>query len=306
MKNKGFTLIELLMVISIISLLSSVLFSYVGSVRAKARDSVRVSDMRQIGTAAKLYYEDKGDIPESIEVLVETGYLSAEPRDPKTGDKYKFYSTTTSSGKKLFTASATYENVFTTNADGEQVNQNVGVVVGDDLSITDVCILLEGMNIYPNCTVAGDSNDQVIDVTIGHRSGGVSINNEDNISDCSEDQINKTCPSNTPNGCYCGGGKYANGLIWQYPNPDIAINWYDAKTHCESVGWMLPTIDKLEEAMIDQFNNNGDNPGGFDYVGYWSKDFYNISSAWVCMNDGYTHRIDIPFDNQFMHVRCVK
>ena len=37
----GFTLIELLMVISIISLLSTVIYSYTNETRARARDSVR-------------------------------------------------------------------------------------------------------------------------------------------------------------------------------------------------------------------------------------------------------------------------
>ena len=58
--NFGFTLIELLMVISIITLFSSMFFGFVDSARAKSRDAVRLSDMKQIGTAANLYYEDKG------------------------------------------------------------------------------------------------------------------------------------------------------------------------------------------------------------------------------------------------------
>jgi prepilin-type N-terminal cleavage/methylation domain-containing protein len=85
----GFTLIELLMVISIITLISSMLFSYVGSANAKSRDSVRLSDMKQINTATTMYYEDKGEMPISIGVsngidtsktLVGAGYLSAEPK----------------------------------------------------------------------------------------------------------------------------------------------------------------------------------------------------------------------------------
>ena len=54
-KTKGFTLIELLVVISIISLLSSVVLSSLSSVRSKARDARRMSDLRQIKIALELY-----------------------------------------------------------------------------------------------------------------------------------------------------------------------------------------------------------------------------------------------------------
>jgi type II secretion system protein G len=61
--NQGFTLIELLVVISIISLLSSVVLSSLNSARAKARDTRRMTDMRQIQTALELYYDMNGRYP---------------------------------------------------------------------------------------------------------------------------------------------------------------------------------------------------------------------------------------------------
>ena len=51
---------ELLVVISIISLLSSVVFASVNSARAKARDAKRRSDLRQIQTALEFYYDKYG------------------------------------------------------------------------------------------------------------------------------------------------------------------------------------------------------------------------------------------------------
>ncbi len=54
--NRGFTLIELLVVIAIIGLLSSVVLVSMQGVRAKARDAVRVSDLKQIQLALELYY----------------------------------------------------------------------------------------------------------------------------------------------------------------------------------------------------------------------------------------------------------
>lgn len=62
-KQPAFTLIELLVVISIIGLLSSVVFASIGSARAKARDARRMSDMNEIAKALELYYADHGAYP---------------------------------------------------------------------------------------------------------------------------------------------------------------------------------------------------------------------------------------------------
>ena len=61
--NKGFTLIELLVVVAIISLLSSIIFASLGSARAKARDTRRMADLRQLQTALELYFNDVGRYP---------------------------------------------------------------------------------------------------------------------------------------------------------------------------------------------------------------------------------------------------
>jgi len=61
--NQGFTLIELLVVIAIIGVLSTLAVIALGNARAKARDSKRMSDLKQIGTALELYYTDHGNYP---------------------------------------------------------------------------------------------------------------------------------------------------------------------------------------------------------------------------------------------------
>jgi type II secretion system protein G len=61
--NHGFTLIELLVVISIIGILTTLLAANLNSARSRARDAQRKSDMRSIGTALRLYYNDWGTYP---------------------------------------------------------------------------------------------------------------------------------------------------------------------------------------------------------------------------------------------------
>lgn len=62
-KTKGFTLIELLVVIAIIGLLSTLAVISLGNARAKARDSKRISDIKQLQTALELYYNDNSHYP---------------------------------------------------------------------------------------------------------------------------------------------------------------------------------------------------------------------------------------------------
>jgi type II secretion system protein G len=57
-KSKGFTLIELLVVIAIIGILATIVLVSLNTARQKARDSRRVSDLRQIALALEMYYDD--------------------------------------------------------------------------------------------------------------------------------------------------------------------------------------------------------------------------------------------------------
>ncbi len=62
-KQQGFTLVEILIVVSIIALLSSVLFASFSQARAKARDSKRVQDLLEVQKALELYRAKNGIYP---------------------------------------------------------------------------------------------------------------------------------------------------------------------------------------------------------------------------------------------------
>jgi len=62
--KKGFTLIELLIVSTIILILASVVLVNMTSARAKARDSARASNLKELQTAIDLYFENNYHYPE--------------------------------------------------------------------------------------------------------------------------------------------------------------------------------------------------------------------------------------------------
>jgi len=126
--KKGFTLIELLVVISIIGILATLVTANLNSARSRARDSARKSDLRNIQTALRLYFNDKGFYPTnnvSGQILGcgsggdtacdwgdewsvgSTVYMTALPKDPTEGESYKYELGTDGD---TFTLSACLEN----------------------------------------------------------------------------------------------------------------------------------------------------------------------------------------------------
>ena len=82
--EEGFTLLELLIVMTIIGLLAAIAVpAYVSNVRS-AKEAVLREDLHTIRTAIDSYTVDKQKGPQSLDDLVQAGYLRAMPMDPIT------------------------------------------------------------------------------------------------------------------------------------------------------------------------------------------------------------------------------
>ena len=84
--KQGFTLIELLVVIAIIGLLSTLSILALNSARARARDTKRITDVRQIKQALEMYYNEFNSYPTSLTTGAAIGsttvYMKAVPTPP--------------------------------------------------------------------------------------------------------------------------------------------------------------------------------------------------------------------------------
>ena len=81
-RHTGFTLIELLVVIAIIAILAAILFPVFAQAREKARESVCVSNNKQMANATMMYSQDyDGIYPMAYGYYNGTGWLY-----PYTGD----------------------------------------------------------------------------------------------------------------------------------------------------------------------------------------------------------------------------
>jgi general secretion pathway protein G len=82
--EQGFTLIELMVVMLIIGVLMAIAVpNYIAAVKA-AKESVLKEDLHVMRQAIDSYTMDKQKAPQSLQDLVEAGYLKSIPQDPMT------------------------------------------------------------------------------------------------------------------------------------------------------------------------------------------------------------------------------
>ncbi|MEK7800014.1 MAG: prepilin-type N-terminal cleavage/methylation domain-containing protein [Acidobacteriota bacterium] len=82
--ERGFTLIELLIVIAIIGIIAGIAVAQLRTTPQRAREAVLKEDLYAIRDVIDQYFADKGKYPESLDALVEDGYLRRLPVDPIT------------------------------------------------------------------------------------------------------------------------------------------------------------------------------------------------------------------------------
>ena len=86
-KDAGFTLIELLIVMTIILILTAMAIPmFKGSIK-QAKEAALKEDLHVMRAAIDSYTMDKQKAPQSLDDLIQDGYLKAVPEDPFTFTK---------------------------------------------------------------------------------------------------------------------------------------------------------------------------------------------------------------------------
>lgn len=84
-RSLGFTLIEMMIVVSLILILVSIAVPLYNQSILRARESVLRQDLFTLRSVISQYTLDKQRAPQSLEDLVQAGYIKFIPNDPFTG-----------------------------------------------------------------------------------------------------------------------------------------------------------------------------------------------------------------------------
>ena len=85
-RSAGFTLLEMMIVISIMVILMSIALPIYSRSVLQARESVLRQDLFEMRSLISQYTLDKQKAPQSLEDLVQGGYIKVIPKDPITNE----------------------------------------------------------------------------------------------------------------------------------------------------------------------------------------------------------------------------
>lgn len=107
-RNRGLTFNELLVIVAILITLSAIIYPMLNPARGKARDTIRLADMKQIEQVLDLFFIENGQYPGTPEGISGSGeqigddngpieqvlleYLAEVPRDPLHDGTTYYYS----------------------------------------------------------------------------------------------------------------------------------------------------------------------------------------------------------------------
>jgi general secretion pathway protein G len=85
-RASGFTLLEMVIVMSIILILMSIALPIYSQSVLRARESVLRQDLFELRSLISQYTLDKQKAPQSLDDLIQGGYLKTLPKDPMTNE----------------------------------------------------------------------------------------------------------------------------------------------------------------------------------------------------------------------------
>ena len=261
--QKAFTLVELLVVVAIIGLLSTLSVVALNSARAKARDSRRLSDIKQLRTALDMYYDSAGTYPDSLTSGSPLSYggmifLAKVPDDPLSSQNYNY---TKTEGGQNYTIDFTLETKSAGYEPGNYQATPYAILAGggggggggaeEPFRCGDL-LAYEGGPLDENGNFTGNGGYYLTRRL--EPSQDCWLMNNLNAGDMGRDKL---CFENKPEFCSNEGGLYTQE---------------QAFTRCPP-GWSLPTVAQLE-ALINELN--------FTASGFWDSASHEfISPAWL-------------------------
>jgi general secretion pathway protein G len=85
-RNSGYTLLEMMIVIVIIGILLSIALPIYNQSILRSRESVLHNDLFELRKLITQYTLDKQKAPQSLDDLVQGGYIKTIPKDPMTNE----------------------------------------------------------------------------------------------------------------------------------------------------------------------------------------------------------------------------